>query len=97
MRLSSLLALGALVGVGLVTLTPAVIAPGFIDCVHYTLIGVSPVAYLAIDNLPGEKYIWSWWIYAETNALPGLQRGGTTLLGDTDICQLYANHDQGIF
>lgn len=96
MRISSLLALGALAGVGLATLTPAGSAPG-IDCVHYTLVGVSPVAYLAMDSLPGEKFVWSFWVYAETNALPGLQRGGTTLLGDTDVCQLFENHDQGIF
>ena len=57
------------------------------------------VAYIANDcPLTG---CWggpfSTWVYLESNGESGLQRGGVTLLGDADVCQLSPNPDQGVF
>lgn len=53
-------------------------------------------AYLAIDEIAGSKSLYSIWGYLEWNGVAGLQRGGTTPLGDTDPCQ-EDNPDLAIF
>lgn len=61
---------------------------------------VAGAAYVASDQrlfgIGGEGGPFSVWIYVESNGEPGLQRGGTTMLGDFDICQLSENPDQGV-
>lgn len=39
---------------------------------------------------------WNIRVYAESNGEPGLQRGGTTLLGDVDWCQDSESPDLGV-
>lgn len=56
------------------------------------------VAYVAYDQPPlgGQGGPWAFWLYVETNGEDGLQRGGQTLFGDWDICQLSENPDQAV-
>ena len=61
--------------------------------------GVADVAYVTYEctfTWCG-NYLFSIWVYLESNGVPDLQRGGVTILGDTDPCQDYANHDMGVF
>ncbi len=39
--------------------------------------------YVVVDSLSARGF----WVYAEANGVPGLQRGGTTVLGDEDPCR----------
>ncbi len=55
------------------------------------------VAHVAVDAIMSHGYIFSIWIYAESNGQAGLQRGGFTLLGDADVCQDSPTPDTGIF
>lgn len=64
-------------------------------CVDSDVVSLAGVAYVAIDQIDTEFV--TLWIYAEHNGIEGLQRGGTTLLGDTDVCQDFENHDLGVF
>lgn len=44
--------------------------------------------YVNVREVAGDKYeVAAVWLYKETNGIPGLQRGGTSLLGDRDSCQ----------
>lgn len=89
------LSAAALAIVGL-WIAPAIGAEG-VDCASYQLVDAGGAAYVAIDEVAGEKYLISAWVYAESNGEPGLQRGGSTLLlGEQDICQNSSNPDTGI-
>lgn len=88
-----------LVGAGLAIATTFASAGGtpWWDCVNYEFYDFGGAAYMAVDDWPGEGYVWSLWIYAESNGEPGLQRGGESLLGDEEVCQLSANPDLAVF
>ncbi len=62
-----------------------------------TVVNVGDQAYLAVDAVLSHGYLFSIWLYVESNGIPSLQRGGVTLLGDADICQDSPTPDTGIF
>ena len=60
-------------------------------------INIADTLYIAPDDVMDET-IFSIWVYAESNGVANLQRGGVTLLGEADICQAGgANPDLGVF
>ena len=61
------------------------------------VVDVAGQAYITLDAIMEHDYLWSIWIYAESNGEAGLQRGGVTVLGDADSCQDSTNPDTGIF
>lgn len=61
-------------------------------------VGTGPATfYVNVREVMGEQWAWSIWLYQETNGEPGLQRGGTSPLGDTDSCQESKNPDQVLY
>ncbi len=62
-----------------------------------TVVSIADQAYVAADAVMSHGYLFSLWIYLESNGATGLQRGGVTLLGDADICQDSATPDTGVF
>ena len=54
---------------------------------------VLDTVYVRIDAILSHGYLFSIWVYLESNGIPGLQSGGTSLLGDEDVCQTTDNPD----
>ena len=54
-------------------------------------------AYVAVDAVLSHGYLFSIWIYQESNGEPWLQRGGVSLQGDADVCQDSENPDFLVF
>lgn len=46
------------------------------------------VYYIVIDGVLSGGYLYSVWLYQETNGHAEVQRGGNNLVGDTDWCQM---------
>lgn len=66
------------------------------ECNHF-LVTVGAV-YMVWDHSPFDgSNGYSMWVYEETNGERGLQRGGVTMLGSEDVCQLSENPDRGVF
>lgn len=82
----------------LLALAPEAIADGF-SCGDP--IDVGGVAYLVVDEVAGKNYLFSFWVFQETNGEPGLQRPryAVNLLGDGfDPCgNCDSNCDLGFF
>lgn len=62
-----------------------------------TVVEVGGAAYVDVREVAGETYLYSIWIYVESNGTPGLQRGGSDPTGAPDSCQESANPDTLIF
>ena len=58
-----------------------------------TVYDVFGQVYVAVDAVLTHGYLFSIWVYCESNGEPGLQRGGVTLFGDADLCQDSSNPD----
>ena len=58
-----------------------------------TVTAVGPIYIDDRDYLSG----YGLWIYVESNGEAGLQRGGSNLLGEAEVCQESANPDLLIF
>lgn len=80
----------------LTLLTPPVTATHFCNGNGIVLV-MGDQTYLALDEIAGPESLFSIWGYMETNGIPGLQRGGITLLGDADVCQDSPTPDTGLF
>lgn len=80
-------------------LAPASSVPADGDvCDQITIVSAGDVAYVAIYELVGNKFLFSIETYVESNGMPGLQVGGVSLMGDPEHpCQTMANPDTLLF
>ena len=79
----------------LAALAPSTI--GYHDCQALLPVDVAGRAYLVVVTVFDPQYYYYVTSYVETNGEADLQRGGTSLLGDTDVCQSSAQPDLMVF
>lgn len=63
-----------------------------------------PTVYVDLRDLGSDDWLFSIWLYIESNGEDGLQRGGVNLIGDTipvlsgtETCNESLNHDTNVF
>lgn len=61
------------------------------------VINVADQAYIDVREVAGPTYLYSIWIYKESNGRQGLQRGGYDPTGSPESCMQDANPDMLIF
>lgn len=58
-----------------------------------TVVDVGGMAYVDVREVASGGYLWSIWLYLESNGQGGLQRGGADPTGSPDTCQESSNPD----
>ena len=84
------------VAAGLLAAVGAAPAQAWHEC-NEGVVSVGGVAYVVLVGVTSSSYLFSFFVYAESNGEPGLQRGGSDILGWPDWCQQSEDPDRLLF